>query len=51
MSGAPKAPISLLIIDDNLGSLELISNALAQPGLEIRLSAGIRKSGHSTRLS
>jgi DNA-binding NtrC family response regulator len=30
-----KAAVSLLIIDDNLGSLELLSNALAQPGLEI----------------
>jgi DNA-binding NtrC family response regulator len=27
--------VSLLIIDDNLSSLELISNALAQPGLDI----------------
>src|SRR5271168_1831150 len=27
--------ISLLIIDDNAGSLELLSSALAQPGLEI----------------
>ena len=27
--------VSLLIIDDDLGSLELFSNALAQPGLEI----------------
>jgi DNA-binding NtrC family response regulator len=27
--------VSLLIIDDNLSSLELVSNALAQPGLEI----------------
>lgn len=27
--------ISLLVIDDNQGSVELLSNALAQPGLEI----------------
>src|SRR5271155_3795604 len=27
--------LSVLIIDDNLGSLELLSTALAQPGLEI----------------
>jgi len=30
-----KAAISLLIIDDNTGSLELLSSALAQPGLEV----------------
>ena len=30
-----KARISLVIIDDNPGSLELLSSALAQPGLEI----------------
>ncbi len=35
MSAAPKALISLLIIDDNPGSLELLSSALEQPGLEI----------------
>ena len=35
MSDARKAAISLLIIDDNAGSLELLSTALAQPGLEI----------------
>jgi hypothetical protein len=29
------AALSLLIIDDNEGSLELLSSALAQPGLEI----------------
>ena len=29
------AAISLLVIDDNAGSLELLSTALAQPGLEI----------------
>jgi DNA-binding NtrC family response regulator len=33
MSG--KHALSLLIIDDNLGSLELLSSALAQPDLEI----------------
>jgi len=32
---ASKAAISLLIIDDNQGSLEMLSSALAQPGLEI----------------
>jgi DNA-binding NtrC family response regulator len=32
-NGAPS--VSLLIIDDNAGSLELLSAALAQPGLEI----------------
>jgi DNA-binding NtrC family response regulator len=31
----PEAALSLLIIDDNPGSLELLSAALAQPGLEI----------------
>jgi DNA-binding NtrC family response regulator len=35
MSEARKPAISLLIIDDNLGSLELLSSALVQPGLEI----------------
>ena len=35
MSGAAKSAVSLLVIDDNPGSLELLSNALAQPGLEI----------------
>ena len=30
-----KAEVSLLIIDDNASSLELLSNSLAQPGLEI----------------
>ena len=30
-----KHALSLLIIDDNTGSLELLSNALAQPDLEI----------------
>ncbi len=35
MTTAPKPVLSLLIIDDNPGSLELLSAALAQPGLEI----------------
>ncbi|MBZ5636658.1 MAG: sigma-54 dependent transcriptional regulator [Acidobacteriia bacterium] len=35
MSGTAKPAVSLLIIDDNPGSLELLSSALAQPGLEI----------------
>src|ERR1700733_8742399 len=35
MSDGRQAAISLLIIDDNPGSLELLSTALAQPGLEI----------------
>ena len=35
MSDAHRPAISLLIIDDNPGSLELLSSALAQPGLEI----------------
>ena len=35
MSGASKSAVLLLIIDDNLGSLELLSTALARPGLEI----------------
>jgi DNA-binding NtrC family response regulator len=32
---AAKSALSLLVIDDNPGSLELISSALAQPGLDI----------------
>jgi hypothetical protein len=35
MSSTFDPVVSLLIIDDDLGSLELFSNALAQPGLEI----------------
>lgn len=35
MSDGHKAAISLVIIDDNTGSLELLSTALAQPGLQI----------------
>ena len=34
-SAAPKAEISLLVIDDDPGSRELLSSAIAQPGLEI----------------
>jgi len=35
MLRAVASAISLLIIDDDLGALEMLSNALAQPGLEI----------------
>jgi DNA-binding NtrC family response regulator len=35
MSPSSKAAISLLIIDDRAGSLEMLSTALAQPGVEI----------------
>jgi DNA-binding NtrC family response regulator len=35
MTTAVKPAVSLLIIDDNPGSLEMLSSALAQPGLEI----------------
>src|SRR5665213_3423586 len=35
MSESRKPAISLLIIDDNPGSLEMLSAALAQPDLEI----------------
>jgi len=35
MTAAAKPAVSLLIIDDNPGSLELLSSALAQHGLEI----------------
>ena len=35
MSPALKPAVSLLVIDDNPGSLDLMSNAMAQPGLEI----------------
>lgn len=35
MSQTFQAPIALLVIDDNPASLDLISTALAQPGLEI----------------
>ena len=35
MTSAVKPAVSLLIIDDNTGSLELLSSALAQQGLEI----------------
>jgi DNA-binding NtrC family response regulator len=39
MTSTAKAAVSLLIIDDNRGSLELLSHALAQPGLEILIAA------------
>ena len=35
MSPNPSPALKLLILDDNAGSLELLSTALAQPGLEI----------------
>ena len=35
MSGNPAPAISLLVIDDNPRSVELTSDAVAQPGLEI----------------
>jgi DNA-binding NtrC family response regulator len=35
MPGAVTSVVSLLVIDDHPGNLELLSNALAQPGLEI----------------
>lgn len=35
MSSAEKSAVSLLIIDDNPRSVELLANALPQPGLEI----------------
>jgi DNA-binding NtrC family response regulator len=35
MTSPAKPTVSLLIIDDNLGSLEMLSSALAQPGLDI----------------
>ena len=39
MSAAAQSSVSLLIIDDNPSSLELLSEALAQPGLEIRTAS------------
>jgi len=35
MPASPSPALSLLIIDDNAKSLELLSTALAQPGLQI----------------
>jgi DNA-binding NtrC family response regulator len=35
LSGDIHAAITLLVIDDNPGSVELLSNAVAQPGLEV----------------
>ena len=43
MPGSVETAISLLIIDDNPGSLELLSNALAQPGLEILTASNPEK--------
>jgi DNA-binding NtrC family response regulator len=39
MASSQKPAASLLIIDDNLGSLEMLSTTLAQPGLEILTAA------------
>jgi DNA-binding NtrC family response regulator len=39
MASSQKPAASLLIIDGNLGSLEMLSTALAQPGLEILTAA------------
>jgi DNA-binding NtrC family response regulator len=39
MSATAKPAVSLLIIDDNAGSLELLSTALAQHGLEIHTAS------------
>src|SRR6185436_17526688 len=39
MSAAKTAPVSLVIIDDNPGSLELLSSALAQEGLDISVAS------------
>src|SRR6185369_1759854 len=39
MSAAKTAPISLVIIDDNPGSLELLSRALTQEGLDISVAS------------
>jgi DNA-binding NtrC family response regulator len=44
LSPASKPAISLLVIDDNPGSVELLSSAVAQPGLEI-LSASDPEAG------
>jgi DNA-binding NtrC family response regulator len=44
MLGTVKSAVSLLIIDDNPGSLDLLSNALVQPGLEI-LTASMPEEG------
>ena len=40
MTEQARAAISLLVIDDNPRSVELASDALAQPGLEILTAAG-----------
>ena len=39
MSGGVKSTVSLLVIDDNPSGLELLSNALVQPGLEIHTAS------------
>ena len=39
MSSAHNIAVSLLVLDDNPGSLELLSSALSQPGLEILTSS------------
>src|SRR5579871_2118157 len=39
MSDPAQPVVSMLIIDDNPGSLDLLSSALAQPGLEILTAA------------
>jgi DNA-binding NtrC family response regulator len=41
--GTVKSAVSLLVIDDDPGSLELLANAMAQPGLEILTASGARK--------
>ena len=38
-TGVKAAPVSLVIIDDNPGSLDLLSNALAQDGLDISVAS------------
>jgi DNA-binding NtrC family response regulator len=43
MPGAIESALSLLIIDDDKGNLELLSNALAQPGLEILTTCNSEK--------
>jgi DNA-binding NtrC family response regulator len=43
MPGAIESAISLLIIDDDSSSLELLSQALAQPGLEILTTSNPEK--------
>jgi DNA-binding NtrC family response regulator len=40
LSAVPRREISLLVIDNNPGSVELVSGAVAQPGLEILTASG-----------